>query len=455
MSHLTWVVKGGDLENRIDAEYYKPEYLEIIYFLNRVKKDKLFDVKTLKDMTLAIRKGIFYILASEYVEKGVPFLRVSNLKDPLLNEADLVYISEEKNKEHIKTCLLPGDLAISKGGYLGLVSIIPPYIKKCNISQDVIGVKLRKEYIPEYVLCFLLTKYGQAQLKRCRTQVAQPHLELEYVRRLHVVLPFKRFQQKIKEQIKKAEVFKERIKELHLRLEDLQRELGLVFSQIPKTCLTINEGDLVSRLDPEFYYYKHEIPKVLQKYLYQVRPFDDVATLSKKRINPTKKPDRKIRYVEIADVNPNTGEIENWSEILGAKAPGRARMILKSGNIVLSSLKGSLRSIAIVPSELDNAIGTTGFFVIEPNEEIINKESLWWVLRTDVCQRQLEQIASGAIMPAINEQELKKLKIPIPPPNIQKEIKDKVQEIQKLRKEANRLVIEAVRQVEELIESIK
>lgn len=57
---------------------------------------------------------------------------------------------------------------------------------------------MRREYIPEYVLCFLLTKYGRTQLERGRTQVAQPHLELKYVRRLQVVLPSREFQLKIK-----------------------------------------------------------------------------------------------------------------------------------------------------------------------------------------------------------------------------------------------------------------
>jgi len=40
-------------------------------------------------------------------------------------------------------------------------------------------------------------------------------------------------------------------------------------------------------------------------------------------------------------------------------------------------------------------------------------------------------------------------------PGVQKEIKDKVEEIQKLRREANRLVKEAIKDVEELIEGRK
>lgn len=109
-------------------------------------------------------------------------------------------------------------------------------------------------------------------------------------------------------------------------------------------------------------------------------------------------------------------------------------MLLRAGDVILSSLRGSLKSIAIVPEELDGSIGTTGFFVLRPKEEAINKESLWWVLRTDICQRQLEQIASGTIMAAVNEKELKKLLIPIPPTEVQNEIKNKVEEIRRIRK---------------------
>ncbi len=55
-------------------------------------------------------------------------------------------------------------------------------------------------------------------------------------------------------------------------------------------------------------------------------------------------------------------------------------------------------------------------------------------------------------MAAINEKELRNLKIPIPPPEIQKEIKNKVKEIQKMRRETNTLVREAVKCIEEMIE---
>lgn len=316
---------------------------------------------------------------------------------------------------------------------------------------------MRKEYVSEYVLCFLLTKYGQKQLERGRTQVAQPHLELMYVRRLQIVLPSQDFQLEIKRKITEAEVLNEKVQNLQLHLKGLSKILGLEVSEVKGgENFKVEKENLLSRLDPEFYYYKHKIPEVLKKYAYEIKHLDALADLSFKRVNLKKKPSKKFRYVEIANINPNTGEIESFSEILGAEAPGRARMLLRAGNIILSSLRGSLKSIAIVPEELDGSIGTTGFFVLQPREEMINKESLWWILRTDVCQRQLEQIASGAIMAAINEKELRKLQIPIPSPEIQKEIKAKVEEIQKLRREANRLVEESINEVEKLIEkSIK
>lgn len=451
---LVWSIDGEDLEDRFDADYYRPEYLEIDHIISQIKNAKLFAVKTLKEVSISIRKGIFYILASEYREKGIPFLRVCNLKDPLLDESDLVYISEDRNKENIKTSLGPGDLAISKSGQLGLVSIIPPWIEECNVSQDVIAVKVRREYVPEYILCYLLTNYGQKQLKRGCTRVAQPHLELKYARKLQIIFSEKKFQLEIKELINEAQSLRKKINTLQFELEKLSQTLRFKMPSVKGAAtLLVKEEDLTHRLDPLFYYYKDEVRKWLEKSPYKVKGLDEIAKFSHKKFNPRRKPAQVFRYVEIADVNRNTGEIENFSEIIGAEAPSRARMLLKANSIVLSSLKGSLRSVAIVPPELDNAIGTTGFFVLEANEEIINKESLWWILRSDICQRQLEQIASGAIMPAINEWELKQLKVPIPPLEIQKEIKTKVEEIQRLRKEANRLVERAIEQVEKIIET--
>lgn len=98
----SWVTKKEELEDRFDAEYYKQEYLEIMHTINYIKNSGLFDVKSLKDISTAIRKGIFYILASEYVEEGVPFLRVSNLKHPLLDDSDLVYITEKGMRKILK-----------------------------------------------------------------------------------------------------------------------------------------------------------------------------------------------------------------------------------------------------------------------------------------------------------------------------------------------------------------
>jgi len=67
----TSTIKFSQIEDRIDAEYYKPEYLEIY---NDLKKKK--DVFLLKDVIKEIISGSYI---DAYFPEGTLYLRVNNL----------------------------------------------------------------------------------------------------------------------------------------------------------------------------------------------------------------------------------------------------------------------------------------------------------------------------------------------------------------------------------------
>jgi len=184
-------VFSSEIEDRINASYYDSKFVDLIRHLKTMGKIKDFQLKLLGDMSGRIKKGIFYILKSEYREKGVPFIRVLNIKNFTIDRADLTYISEERNKRENKTCFEPNDIVISKGGTVGKIALIPRWMPKCNISQDLIGISLnKKEKIrPEYVAFFLMSKVGQLQIERIKTRQVQSHLVLEYVRDLKILVP--------------------------------------------------------------------------------------------------------------------------------------------------------------------------------------------------------------------------------------------------------------------------
>jgi len=143
--------KKIELEDR-----FEPEFWVIGDFLNKVFKQ--YNWKKLDSYSESIKKGIFDLKANRYQRKGIPFLRISNLKYFELGTEDLVYISEEDHKANKKTILRQGDIAFSKIGTLGKIVRIGKRFPEVNISQNIIGVRLKENVNKNYIFAYLLSK---------------------------------------------------------------------------------------------------------------------------------------------------------------------------------------------------------------------------------------------------------------------------------------------------------
>jgi len=444
-------------EARLDAEYYRPIFLKVENTLLNLKCDKL------EHLANSIKKGIFYILAEEYKSRGVPFLRVSNIGNPFIEKKDLVFISPEKNKEYGTTSLKPEDVVISKGGTIGYVGIITPDIGVCNICQDIIGIKnVKKTKInPYFLVTFLLTKYGQNQLQRGRSQQVQAHLTLDIVRRILVPILPKDFQlhieQIIRQAYKKRELAEQRYqqaeeslyKTLEINKEKLEK---LEAEKVYET--SFKEVKQAFRFDAEYYHPKYfGVIELLEKTTFELKPLKEVVKISDETIDPTKDPYRtkKFKYVPIAKIN-ESGEIFEWEEFYGWQAPSRARMVIRKRDIIIPSLTGTFDKIALVPDELDKQLATTGCFIIRTKDDY--PEFLFLLFRSSLFKRQLEQQTTGAIMSAVPKTVFGNLLVPDVPKDKQQQVTDLVRECFKLRKEARELVQRAIREVEEAIENV-
>ena len=443
-------------KERLDAEYYKPSFLEIEKNLSKLHCERL------RNLVESIKKGIFYILAGEYRARGVPFLRVSNIGNPFIEKKDLVYISPEKNQEHKSTSLKTEDIVISKGGTIGYIGIITPDIGTCNICQDIIGVKnVKKTKVSPYFLAiFLLTKYGQNQLHRGRSQQVQAHLTLDVVRNLLVPILLKDFQLHIEQLVKQAYEKRKLAEQKYQQAEELLHELlGISKEEIERLevekAYETNFKDVKQafRFDAEYYHPKYlGILDLMKRVPFEVKPLKEIVKISNETIDPTKEPykTKRFKYVPIAKIN-ESGEIFEWEEFYGWHAPSRARMVIRKGDILIPSLSGTFDKIALVPEELDGQLATTGCFVVRVRKDY--PEFLFLLLRNSLFKRQLERLTTGAIMSAVPKTVFGSLLIPDVPKDEQQEIANLVKEYFKLRKEARQIVQRAIREVEEAIEN--
>lgn len=172
-----------------------------------------------------------------------------------------------------------------------------------------------------------------------------------------------------------------------------------------------------------------------------------VCELKDKNYNPEE--NKEYKYIELANIG-TSGDITGCSISKGIDLPSRARRLVKTNDVVISSIEGSLESCALVTEEYNNALCSTGFYVI--NSKQINSETLLVLFKSEPMQNILKQNCSGTILTAINKTEFQNIPIPLIKKDVQKEIKDKISESFRLKKESEQLLETAKRAVEIAIE---
>ena len=196
----------------------------------------------------------------------------------------------------------------------------------------------------------------------------------------------------------------------------------------------INEEVVTQRIDADYYHVNHIQKKKSDILMFKISGY---CTLSKKRFNPGKYDKQHFKYIDISNVNINTGVFE-YQTLNINNAPSRARRKVNKNDIIVSTVRPNRNAVSIINVEDDELVASTGFAVLECKRNIDNYY-LFAVLKTDNIVSQLVRKTSGGLYPAISEQDVLDIEIPFPCPEIQKYIGDKVRKAEELREEAKRL----------------
>jgi type I restriction-modification system DNA methylase subunit len=135
-----------------------------------------------------------------------------------------------------------------------------------------------------------------------------------------------------------------------------------------------------------------------------------VAVISEERLDPRRKETGKFNYIEISDIDAETLRVHS-KEVSTADAPSRARKLVHAGDILFSTVRPERRAVGVVPNHLDEAICSTGFAVLRPQN--INSYLLAALLRTDFVNYQVLRNNVGIAYPAIYESCLLDIVLPI------------------------------------------
>ena len=441
-------IKSDNNWFRLDSHFYKKKYL--------------FLKKTLSDMPHWFLKDIVSkpiqtghtpsMKIEEFYNGHIAFIKTDNLHANQISDSFSDYLTDKGNATIARTSLKESDIITTIIGateeIIARSALVTSECLPANINQNIAQIRVKKNIIfPEYVNAYLNSKYGRNYLHYLSRQTEQVNLNCQEMGLVLVPNFSKNLQCKIKVCVTRANELHQQAKKSYKKAEIvLQNSFKIGQTNSSNISIKNKSESLLNsgRLDAEYYQTKYT------KYTDALKTTDTVHTicnLSEKNFIPDE--NVEYEYIELANVG-NSGNISNVERFLGKDLPSRARRQVKTGQVIVASVEGSLQSCALITEEYNNALCSTGFYVLESS--VLNPESLLVLFKSEPIQALLKQRCSGTILTAITKDELLAMPLPQIDLTLQREIAIKVQESFVQRRKSELLLEYAQRAVEMAIE---
>ena len=435
-------------EIRWDSEYYQKKFL-----INEVMLQKR-NSKNLDELCNFIKKGIFDLPPSNYIDKGIPLIRTSEIKNPTIDFSTTVYISDDVNQNNNKTILLPNDLVFTKiGAYIGDVALLPNTFSQYNFSQNVAGASIKDKNYSAFYLAFFLSDIGKNQILRSAMLSGQGKLELGDIRNYKIPFVSEEFNVQIKNIFEKREIVVNQSQTLYRKAEELLLEtIGLkdfIPSQEKVNVKSFKESFLeTGRLDAEYYQPKYEeIIKHIETF--ETERLSKIVSI-KKSIEPGSDAYKTEGIPFIRVSNLSKFGLTDTDIYLDKAKFGNLDLQPKKDTILLSK-DGSVGIAYKVEQDLDIITSGALLHLTVTNSDFL-PDYVTLVLNSEVVKMQAERDAGGSIIQHWKPSEIEQVIIPKVPMSIQQQISALIQESFALRKESERLLVEAKEMVEKEVE---
>lgn len=431
---------------RIDSQFFTQEP----YHNPKLKYDSI------GNLIKRAQYGISIAMNEEGI--GYPIYRMNEIHN-MLCDSD-VSKSADISKEELETFTLNDrDVVFNRTNSFEWVGRTGLYKKKNSKNYVFASYLVRfipdeNVLLPEYLTAFLNSKYGVQDIKRrARQSINQTNVNPEEVKAIDIPLLSKPFQNHLKSAfdishnciIKSEEKYRQAE---NLLIQEIDLENFTPSTEGVNIKVLTNSFGNSGRLDAEYYQPKYDdyLSKV---YIYE-NGYDNIISACSIKLKNFKPEDNKsYKYIELSNIG-KTGDITGCTIDLGKELPSRARRKVNQGDVIVSSIEGSLDSCALVTEEYNDALCSTGFYVI--NSKKINSETLLVLFKSELMQNLLKQNCSGTILTSLNKDDFLNIPIPLIDNEVQKNIKNSIKESFALKKQSEHLLEVAKRAVEIAIE---
>ncbi len=280
-----------------------------------------------------------------------------------------------------------GDILISVRAPVGSVNLAN---QRCCIGRGLAAIRPSDKILSEYVFYYL--RHIEKRIENMGEGSTFKAINRKAIEQIKIIVPPLETQKKIVAILERAERLKEKRAQTNQDTQDIIQSL---FYEMFGDPLRNEKGWETKR-----------IKQVIQK--------------TEKTDPATEWGDKEFQYIDISSINRVTKQIGQVQHIKGNDAPSRARQIVKTGDLLISTVRPNLNSVALVPERLNEQICSTGYCILRSSAEV-KPEYLFEISKMGKFISLLMNKAKGASYPAVSNKDIQEIEIAVPPIKTQEE----------------------------------
>ncbi|MGI0496258.1 restriction endonuclease subunit S [Limnospira platensis] len=377
-----------------------------------------WDVKQLKHLLKITPQYGINAPAVPYRENLPVYIRITDISENgCFSPQTLVSVDQEKTDNYF---LEKGDLVFARtGASVGKSYLYNPQDGKLVFAGFLIRIKPDKNLLlPIYLSQYVKTQnyWNWVQLMSMRS--GQPGINGNEYGQLPIPLP------PLPEQKAIASVLSD-VDELISSLDKLIAKKRHIKTATMQQLLTgktrlpgFGEGMGYKKSAKGMGYQKSAIGLIPEDW--EVKQIHQIIEVDPENLISKTHPDYEFKYISLEDVN--NGYLSSYSNQTFSKAPSRARRILRYQDILFATVRPNLKSHLFFNKNESDWICSTGFAVLRCKENQSSSGFIFAYLFGRAITSQIETLISGSNYPAVNNNDVKHLKILLPPLPEQKAI---------------------------------
>ncbi len=359
------------------------------------------ELSELTEKDRAITYGV--VKPGEEVDNGVAFIRGGDVSQGRIAIDALRTISPQLSQTYKRTLLRGGELLISLVGNPGEVAIAPSSLQGANIARQVGLIALKPEVDTKYVMYFLMSPVGRAELFTRTGGAVQQVINLAELKTVAVPLPSLAVQQRISEILSAYDDLIDNNRRRMALLEDSARQLyreWFVRLRFPGHEHTpIVDG----------------VPQGWER-----KTLGDLCREVRDMVLPEAlEPDTP--YIGLEHIPRRSISLNDWGTVEEVTS---SKCRFKTGEIIFGKIRPYFHKVGVA---FVDGVTSSDAIVVRPVDETLHGLVLMTMSSDEFVAVTSQQMKEGSKMPRADWKQMKAFSLPVPPPGLLKSFDDLIQ----------------------------